>query len=71
MITKTLFQTLELDTGTWTIEVVHGEATTHVRLPKVYVSANAMPVDPWADIAPLTIDRDGMPLYAPTMVMNR
>jgi hypothetical protein len=66
---KTLVHTIVLDTGTWTIDIVHREATTHVYMPR-HAVREQMPVDPWSDIAPLATRSDGVPLYAPTMVLK-
>jgi hypothetical protein len=67
--TKTLFHTLKLHTGTWTIEVVHREATTHIYMPR-HAAREALPADPWAD-SPIAHDQAGRALYASTMVMYR
>ena len=72
MPTQTLFQTLELASGTWTIEVVASEATTRVFTPKVPAVEQIrarMPADPWAD-EPITYDSAGRALYSQTLIMK-
>lgn len=63
--TKTLFQTLELETGTWTIEIVHTEGTTQINVPRPSRVEAMVPDDPWA-LVPITHDADGTPLFAMT-----
>lgn len=67
MKTKTLFHTLKLDTGTWTIEIVHNEGTTRIYTPR-HAEREAIPADPWA-LAPIAADAAGQPLYAHTQVI--
>ena len=57
MPTKTLFQKLELTTGTWTIEVVQPDVTTQViKTPSREVEQTLLlPVDPWWELADTTI----------------
>lgn len=70
MKTKTLVHTIFLETGTWTIDIVHTEATTHIYLPR-HAAREQLPADPWSDIAPITTQPDGTPVYAPTMILRR
>lgn len=70
MNTTTLFKTLVLPTGTWTIEIVHSAGTTQIQLPKVEVDEYTLPADPWAD-EPITHDVTGAPIYAATQIMYR
>lgn len=57
MPTKTLFQTLELGTGTWTLEVVIADATTHVMKPQTDEDERRaiVPADPWWELAATTM----------------
>lgn len=64
MPTRTLFQTLELPSGTWTIETVFTP-----KPPTDNDVRTALPADPWAD-APIAHDSAGRALYAQTLVMK-
>lgn len=69
MKTTTLFHALNLPTGTWVIEIAHTGNTTHIDVPRASVRDVPPMSDPWSDIAPITHDDAGTPLYAKTMML--
>jgi len=67
--TRTLFHTLKLPTGDWTIEIAHDEATTHYDFLPVDLVEAQFPVDPWGDY-PILTDAVGTPIWEATRLMH-